>query len=71
MSTVTLTNYDLGEMEDFATFEKIRRSEKSTMPAHRCRSAISAAHRTPSSRSVSRKISRSNGGKHRRRLKRW
>ena len=71
MSTVTLTNYDSEEIEDLQHFEKIRHREKALMPVHRSRSVISASHKTPSSRNVSRKISRSNGGKHRRRLRKF
>lgn len=66
MSTVTLNNYDSTEVEELQQFEKIRRSEKAPMPSHRTRSAVSASHRTPASKSNSRKISRTCGGKHRR-----
>ena len=70
MSTITLTNYDSREVEDMQRMEKFGRREKPTMPVHRSLSAIRASHRTPSSRSVSRKHSRCNSGKHHRRL-RW
>ena len=71
MSTVTLCNFDLDEVENLQQFEKIRRSNKVVMPAHRCSSAISASHKTPSSKSNSRRISRSKGGQHQRRLKKF
>ena len=71
MSTVTLKNFDLAEADDMPCFEKIRRSEKPPMPVHRRKSAISASHRTPASKSNSRKISRTKGGQHMRRLKKF
>ncbi len=71
MSTVTLSNYDSMEVEELQQFEKFSRSEKVAMPSHRCRSAIAASHRTPASKSNSKQISRTSGGKHRRRLKRF
>lgn len=71
MSTVTLSNYDTREVEELQQFEKMQRSEKAHMPSHRCRSSIAASHRTPASKSNSRRISRTSGGKHRRRLKKF
>ena len=71
MSTITLTNYDSQEVEEMQRIEKFGRREKAAMPVHRSRSVIRATHRTPSSRSLSRKHSQRNGGKHHRRLRRF
>ena len=70
MSTVKFLNYDAHELEDLPEFEKIRRNDKIAMPTHRSRSAINASRKSPKSKSVSRQHSHSNGGKHRRRLRR-
>ena len=66
MSTVTFMNYDEQELEDLPEFEKMRRSEKVPMPAHRSRSAINASRKSPRSKSMSRKFNRTHGGANRR-----
>jgi hypothetical protein len=63
-------NYDCSALEDLQSFEKIARRNKAFMPVHRDGSSLSAAHKSPKSKRLSRQISQSNGGKHRRRLRR-
>ena len=67
MSTITSINYDIRETEDLQRFEKIKRGQRTIMPVHQSRSAISASHRTPASRRTSRRVShRKSGIRHRR-----
>ena len=67
MSTITLTNYDICELEDMEQSDKIKRRQRTVMPVHRSHSAIRASRRTPASHRASRRISSRNGGMHHRR----
>jgi hypothetical protein len=67
MSTITMTNYDSCELEDFQRFEKIRRRQRAIMPVHQSHTAIRASHRTPTSRRTSRRVSQRKSGIHHRR----
>ena len=67
MSTITLTNYDSGEIEDLEGCEKIKRRQRTLMPVHRSQAAIRGSHRTPASRRTSRQVSTRKSGMHHRR----
>ncbi|MCH2129662.1 MAG: hypothetical protein MK179_10985 [Pirellulaceae bacterium] len=68
------TYFDDDTYDDYLesdTFTKIRRQGRTNMPVGASVSGNRGFHKTFSSRKVSQRISRSRGGKHRRRLKRW
>ena len=70
MSTITLTNYDICELEDMEQSDKIKRRQRTVMPVHRSHSAIRASHRTPASRRPIRRVSNRKSGMHHRRQRR-
>jgi hypothetical protein len=64
---------DFDSMDDlsYETFEKTPRKYRWWMPSRKTRAAQSASVRTPASRRISREMSRTAGGKHRRRRHTW